>query len=91
MRKTSEVWKGSFQGTAVFQYKTKEQAKRILDELISRNRHMIGGKLLLADVAVYEYQVDASSADREVFLADPEGRQEYMRPLDGPNIRWYTN
>ena len=63
---------------------------RILEEIVPKNRHMIGGNILLSDVSTYQYQVNTSADNGRLFLCDPDGRLEYMRPEGGTNIHWYT-
>ena len=73
LRKTSEVRRRIISRDCCLPVQEQKEAKSILEEPLPQNRHMVGEKLLLADVTVYEYHVEgnASSGGR-IFLADPD-------------------
>ena len=42
---------------------------------------------------MYEYNVEytGNRRDGRTYVSDPAGSDYFMRPLDGPDIAWYTN
>ena len=66
---------GSLQGTMVVQYKTRDQADKLLAGLVSDAKHRVEGKIVLSDRSCYEYLVEMKDVtdNAQYYLLDPLG------------------
>ena len=90
---------GSLQGTMVVQYKTRDQADKLLAGLVPDAKHRVEGKIVLSDRSCYEYLVEEKDVtdNAQYYLLDPLGRECNMYPDQGKETdiwftgRWVTN